>query len=814
MTNHPYKSLIAIGLFAHTFATASAAPLEFRSKAQDALMVLKEKGIILDVSLRGDRALTRWEMATILARLLSLNEANERQLLSKAELKQLEKGLQDLEPELSQLGVRLDGLEEKVDLLEQRVSDRERIRFKGKLVSVYAGASFSNNGRDRSGGAANSLEYDTIVGSTAASNPVPHAVQGIVPSIDLIKGRPWLNGTAMTTTLYLDIEADPDPDWLLNTRIYAYSSQGTQVLDSVYGGPAPYLANAFTGQPSSNGQSINRAPFTQMGLDRFQATHLPSGTTVTLGTFRPKYISTALFSGQVNPAAFEPRFLESYGFHVSGDQKISPNASLGWELFGTYLPDGNPPNTALNLSPYRNEAYGGSLQLNWGKLRTNFGYFRAASQASDGQFLANGLSNLVNGDTGQVNINWVNPAPFFASNLSNLSSAGLGSTSDQRPIPGLTGSDAAGGSFGPQGITLGGTQMEYRSENWSVRGEYAHSSYRPNRNSPYTSEGDLFRFGGSLELLDRKLQLSADYRHTDPNYDPMILSYPGTSAGLNPFRVYHRFPDFDQFWHLYSLHDTDQFPHNRQGLVASALWRYDDEGSLKLRYRAQTQVTTSLQDVRYQANQLGAGLPKVQVLGFSPGFFDVVFREYSPLSFDANLQPLEDRRGSVHAFGLDWNHHFSESPFSVELGYDQYHFFRPSGLTAALGGSQNQVDLVSSIGHLRLGYEVSKDLGLGLGYDFGQMRGHYDPLGVYNSYAIANGTTDFRNRDTFQHQPFIDAKWKISEKLTLDTDFRIIDSVDRVPESVFAGTPGGPFSLAHPFSYSGYQFRTKMEFSF
>lgn len=806
---------LALLLLLANVTAVTAAPLELRNTwAEDALRVLKEKGLMLDPSFKGDRAMTRWEVAMVLARLLSLQEQQQQQFLSKAEKDTLERLVLELKPELEGLGLRLDQLESQVEQLEARIVDKERVRFKGRLVNVFVGAAFFNTGQNASGGAPNSIGFEKGVGSTLTSNFVPHGVQGIVPSFDLIKGRPWLDGVGMTSTLYLDVEFEPDNDWYFLTRFYAFNSQGNSALNSVWGGPAPYLSNSFTGQPSANSQSISRQPFTNMGLDRLQAFHAPTGLTITLGTFRPKYISSQIFSGQVNPASFDPRFLESYGFQVTGEQKLSSKAKLGWEVFGTYLPDGNPPNPAVGLSPYRNEAYGGALEMNWGRWRTNLGYLHAASQASDGQVLGVGLSNLVNGGTGQVNINWVNPPGFFSGQLSKIGSGGIGSTSDQRPVPGLAGSDAAGGSFGPQGITLGGFQTEYRGADWFLRGDYSHSSYRPNRNSTYTSEGDLFRLGAGVDLFDRQLKLAVDYRYADPNYDPMILSYPGTSAGLNPFRVYHRLPDHDQFWHLYSLHDTDQFPHNRKGIVASLQWNYNDSDSIKLRYRDQTQVRTSLQDVRYQANSISPGTPAVAVLGFSPGFFDVIFREYSPLSFDANLQPREDQRGRLAAFGFDWRHKIEDSAFDLELSYDQYHFHRSSGLSASQGGSQNRVDLLSSIGHFRLGYQADSQWKMGLGYDFGLMRGHYDPFGVYNPYAISMNNIEFRNRDTWQHQPFVDANWKVNDQMTVDLDFRLIDTVDRVPTQVSPGTPGSPFSLAHPFQYQGYQFRTKLEFSF
>lgn len=791
----------------------AAAPLEEKNRqGLEALQVLREHGLLQGYEggqLKGDRSMTRWELAAVLARFLAAVQNRENLLLSKSELALVQSAVKDLQAELSGLGLRTQNLEEQVDRLDQRVTERERIRFKGQFIASLNAMSFSNTGQGRGGNGSTALDYGSVVGSTVASNLVPHGASGILPVVDLIRGRPLVNGTGYSSTLYLDVETEAASGWLVDARFYAYSAGGNNVVNQVWGAPAPYLSNSFTG-----GAVTDHSPFTNMGIDRVTLLHEESGTTVTLGTFRPRFISPQVYTGQVNPSVGDPRFLESYGIHATGEAKLSKDSSLGWEAFGTLLPDGNP--VQLGLQPYRDEGFGGALSYKWGGFTANASFLRAASQSSEGQPLVTGLSNLVNGGTGQVNLNWVNPPQYFAAQLATSGSAGIGSTSDKRPIPGTANSDQAGtkAGFGPQGITLGGAQLSYVGEGWNLRGEYDHSSYKSNRNSSYTAQGDLFGAGGGVQLLDSKLSLDVDYRHTDPTYDPMILVYPGTAAGLDPFRVYHRFPDFSEFWSLYSLHDTVQYTHNREGFVLGAKWAYDEESSLKLSYKTQTQVRTSLQDVRYDANELGPGLPNVKVLGFSPGFFDMVFREYSPLSFDAKLNPLEDQRGSVHSFSVDWHHQFGESPFDFEARYEQYHFFRPSVLSAGQGGSQNLVDLVAAVAHARLGYRASKEWGLGIGYEYGAQRGHYDPFGVYNSYAISNSDTTFRNRDSLQHQPFLDTTYNFSENLKLRGDFHLYKEIDRVPATVYAGMPGGPTSTAHPFAFDGYSIATRLEINF
>ena len=52
--------------------------------------------------------------------------------------------VKDLEPELSGLGLSDQNLEEQVDRLDQRVSERERIRFRGQCIAQVNSMSFFN----------------------------------------------------------------------------------------------------------------------------------------------------------------------------------------------------------------------------------------------------------------------------------------------------------------------------------------------------------------------------------------------------------------------------------------------------------------------------------------------------------------------------------------------------------------------------------------------------------------------------------------------------------------------------------------------
>lgn len=797
-------------------------------QASDALALLREWGVVEgypEGGFRGDRAVSRWEAATIVARTLAALESRHEPLLTRAQLEELNSLALAYRDELEALGVRVGNLEDQVERLDRRVEELSHITFSGRSITWVGAQSFTNRGQpasgfgpptDVSGFGPGAINYNSAVGSLVGANLLPHAPAGIVPVIDLVRGQPLTNGAGFASLLYLDTLIEPHPDWSAELRLYAYTSQGDALVDALWGITPPYLANPFTGNnPAGDPQGVSHVPYTQAGLDRLTLVHHPSGVTVTLGTFEPRFISPTVYLGQVNPIRRVPRVLESYGFQVTGDME-----PFGWEVFGTRLPDGQ---IGVTGPPYRPEALGGALTYSNEGWLVGGSFLRAADQFQGGGPLTVGQISRFNGLTGELYGDWVNPNGFFVNQLGGVGStavAGSGSTGDKRPVPGNANSDALGraNTFGPQGITLAGLSVEWSDEAWTAFGEYSFSDYKPNRNSSFSAHGDLFGAGLRRRFDDGRIELGAEYRSADATYDPFILTWPDSVAGglngVQPLRAYHRLPDHDQFWHMYSLHDTNRFPQNRRGWWLTGTWQYRPDGSVRLAYRDLEQVTTSLQDVRFLPGSLGPGTPNALVLGHSPGFIDVVFREYSPLSFDAGLNPLEDERGEIASFSVEASQVFTGTPWRLDLAYEVWNFDRPTSLPATLGGSQNRVDLTSSVGRFSVGHRFGDNLLLTLGYEQAVMKGHYDPFGTYNPYAFASGLVDFENRDTVQHMPFVEADWNVTADVKLNSELYLYNTVDHVPANVFPGLPNGSQATAHPFSWSGYRLGTTLEVSF
>lgn len=770
----------------------AAAPLEPRDRqAEDAVALLREWGVVEGYpqgGFRGDRAVSRYEAAAMVARALARLDAAGETLARREGLAGL---LDGLRPELEALGVRVDSVETATEALDARVAELERFAFSGRSVTRVMAQTFWNTGQPTSGG----FNYNAAVGSVAGSNFLPWLLPGVPNVRDYTNGRPLTNGTGFSSALLLDVLVRPSDEIEAELRLFGYTSQGDAVVDAVWGVTPPYLANSFTGNS------------TRMGLDHLRVSHEPTGLSLTAGAFLPSRISPTVYLGQPNPTVDAPAVLDSFGLLLEGEHD-----AFSWELFGTRLPDGNPGVGA----PYRSDALGAALRWREGPWLATLSLLRAGNQAPTGGPLTMGQIALFQAPPGRLYTDWVNPPGFFAGQLGPGQAAGAGSTSDVRPVPGAANSDAlsVASTFGPQGITLGSLGLEWAHEGWSLYGDFARSDYRPNRNADYNAIGHLWRLGVESRLAEETLTLQAEYRSTDPDYDPFLMAYPGTVAGVPLFRVYQRMPDWDMFWHGWTLHNTDAFPHNRKGVWLKGAWRYDPDGELTLKYRALEQVRTSLQDVRVPAGSLGAGIPNANVLGHSPGHLDFVFREYSPLSFTAGLQPLEDVRGYADSWGVQLRQAFPETPWRVEVAWEAWRFRRPSSLAPALGGSQNHVDLRSALGRLEVGYAATEEISLSAGLERGEVSGHYDPLGTYNPVAVARGSIDFTNWNTVQDIPFVEVSWDLSQDLTVGFGYRYYQTRDLVSADLFSGPPGGAGATAHPFSWSGQQFSTTVDVRF
>lgn len=863
--------------------------------AKDAVAALAAKGLVEgypDGTFKGDRAASRWEVAMIVARLLAKMEQEHATFATKAELDELRKLVEALREELTALGVRVTNLEENVERLDKRVTELERITFYGEINTRVVAQQVWNTGSGGQfstapGTTVPTLNYQQAVGAAtgaggvipagnvAAGLPFNPFIFGVLTATDWRGGRPFVTGTGFSTAALLGVRVKVSDDIDANAEFVAYSSQGDQAVDAYYGVTAPYLSNAFNGNTNaSNGtvgvQSANQTPYTRMTLDNLWLRHNPSKTELRLGALKDTRYDSITYVQQLNPNYYGPKYLNGFGMQVRGDVALDEEEDiiLKWEAMGTRVADGNsgiPAPFAPIVNPgtvgqgYFTHAEGGNVAVAFDEDRGigRINFLHIANEASGGAALQVGLIQVPN-----FTLNWVNPSGFFVNQLggaANQNVSGIGSVTDIRPIPGINlpglrpdgsiaafaalGLPIAGipnvGALGPQDQTSYGLTFNYTFDNeyvpW-IRAEYSHSDYKPQKNSAYKASGNAFRVGVGASFLDESLDVEANYLSVDARYDPFIIQIPQVEGISTPL---WRSPDFNYFNSMYSLHDTQVYPHNREGIRAALTWRFLPTGRISLDYGNLTQKQSSLQDVRFSAGSIAPGTPNVNVLGYSPGFIEPVFGGYHPLTFapaggNALATPREDNKGKMEHFGIvgGYKYLFDEENSNRGVlfsgGFRNYNWFRNSSMSTLLGGAaglaaenQNLVDVTNRGYRLAVDYDVTDDFTAGVGFTNVDIFGHLDPLGVYNGFAAASGNSRYTIIDINQKYPDLRLVWNIEENMTWGLDARYVWMQDNVDPRVFASPTNPNFNIAfgpqfgtHPYSWSGFQIASSFSFKF
>lgn len=806
--------------------------------AKDAVAALAAKGLVEgypDGTFKGDRAATRWEVAMIVARLLAKMEQAHATFATKAELDELRKLVNALREELDALGVRVTNLEEQVSRLDKRVTELERITFYGELDARATFQSFSNNGRIdndglRGGGGLPSgvsyNNYDALVGTLGGAS-LNMQTDGVLPVMDYRNGRALTNGTGFTARALLGLRIRVTDDIDAGAEFSAYSSQGDAVVDAYWGVQQPFLNSIWTqNQLGGGAQGLNNQPYTRMNLDNFWVIHNPSKTKLVIGAYNEDKIDNIIYAGQYNPSAFGNRFNDSYGFDLTGLHDIGDWGVVHWELMGSRLPDGIPAfSPGLAGFAYEPWIFGGSLALEFEGGFVKGNYARVIQEANAGVPLAAGGVSGVNGNgTGFAPLQWVNPPGFYAAQQSqfNQVNGGANTTVDNRPISGWApGADIAlSGNFGPQSMDSYGASAAYafdigEGDQIRIDGEWGHSVYRPNRNSSYDVDGDAFRVGVGVNLFDGDLDLAGEYVSVDATYDPFVLRYP--LAGVT------RLPNIHYFTNMYSLHDTEKYPHNREGFRLKGTWKFNERrGAIWGKLGFLDQKSTSLYNVRVTPGALGSGTPQGAILGMAPGFMDPVFAGFaSPLvyggtsasSFTANLAPLENPSGEHNQYAAGVTYKFDQPRIKLDLGFERNEYERNSGLSAGFGGSQNQVNLDITSIHGELGWEASDKWTIRGGADWVNIAGHYDPSGIWNSVAVATGSTTFDTVDSDQIIPFIGFDYDVSENTTWNMDLRYYDTTSNLNGGTTLATDAIG-NTQNPFDFSGFQVTTQFKVKF
>lgn len=800
--------------------------------ARDAVARLAEAGLLEgypDGTFKGDRASSRYEVALLVARLLQKAEQSQATFADKGQLELLRQLAQSLRQELEALGVRVENLEGEVGRIDERVQELERLTFYGSFESFTLTQTMVNRGGS-TGAGLNTLDYNDTVGASAGPALRPQ-VHGIIPVVDYRNGRALVNGVGFTALARLGVKARLDQDSEAGLELAAFSSQGNTLVDTYWGVSAPYLANAWTANNLNQGvaQGQNNQPFSRAVFDHAWYEHKPSKTRITLGYYEKLRMDRFIYVGQSNNNAFGPARFGGFGIQALGQWDLGQDQELKYELFTSRFGDGGNLYQGNN---YTHLVFGGDLNYRRGRADIQFNWVRFYDESPDSLPLT-GLDNITNvaylNSPGWSQTQWVNPPGHFANQRSAREIANTGAVQgvftpnvlDSRPVAGWNGNadNALGitqgaGNFGSQAQTTYGASARYwiplqeadGKEGIRLLGAFGHSDYKSNRNSSYISSGNLYRF--ELEgILDQgNLNFNLQAQSIDPNYNPALFN-----AALLGIRFVRPFNFIGRF----HLHDSGAYPQNRQGLLFKGDYSWADR-SFTVGWKAgvSQQTQTSLYDVRVRGGALGPAIPTHDVIGFAPGFFDPVFAGFahpniygpkSGNSFDANLSPLENPRGHMQEWGLYFKHKMDQPRLSFDLALERNTYRRDSALSAAQGGSQNQVDLKTDYARLGLAWTFRDDWTLRAGSEVVRALGHHDPGGLYNHIAVARGQTNFINMDSTQMIPYLGLDVQMSPTSSWSLDVAFYNTRDRVDQHIPTGTS---------FSWSGPQVSSSYKLTF
>ncbi len=109
--------------------------------AQQAIASLAADGLIegySDGKFKGDRPLTRYEMAVLVARVIAKVQANGAGYASKVDLDKLQKLIDALKDELDSLGVRVTNVEDALDALDKRTKQAQALQIHGDLYHNFS----------------------------------------------------------------------------------------------------------------------------------------------------------------------------------------------------------------------------------------------------------------------------------------------------------------------------------------------------------------------------------------------------------------------------------------------------------------------------------------------------------------------------------------------------------------------------------------------------------------------------------------------------------------------------------------------------
>ncbi|MBI2264994.1 MAG: S-layer homology domain-containing protein [Armatimonadetes bacterium] len=417
------------------------------------------------------------------------------------------------------------------------------------------------------------------------------------------------------------------------------------------------------------------------GIDNVWVSHGPSNTAFFAGAFLPKTIKGHLLQGEPNPIASGPQQLPLGGLDLVGT--ISGKIPVTVEVVAARLAQGSP--YSARLAGFQATGYlpKGSLGL---------AFIRA--------------SNSGGGAQGQI------------------------------PLPGnpWQGKGGLQAGAGPQEEDLWGLEWNHTlSPKLSLRVEFGASRYVPDRSGwmyDDRAEGRLLR--GTLSGQAGDFQWGVQFLSVDAAYDPFLLPYPvpPNIPVLVPYSTYYA--------NYYQLHDSREFPNNRQGI------------------RLNVTYPTRKGEIRGTVESLTQKDPSTAQNITRPGMVESLFP----------AMVASDSVGKIESSGLIWTHSLS-SAVVLSTSLLHYEIVRESALRA------DRMSLIQDNGILRLEWSPEETWKVFGGYQ----QIHY------------RGDAGIGSLDMIQWTPSLGARYALSPAASAEISFRWFTFQNRtLPQGNWHGT--------------------------
>lgn len=503
--------------------------------AYDAVQMLEEKGLVEgypDGLFKGDRAMTRYEMAMVVARVIAKLEQVQASIpeipdlsiyATKQDLEAIQSLLDEFRNELDALGVRVNNIEDSLGKLTARVEELERVKISGEFRSIATAIGVDEDQADGFGpgsvySGTNVVlgDFDRFSGSTLMSgvqyssalwpNSNPGYFYGTVPattgnlyphSVSGFAGKPEFalnEGFALTNKLTLTVTAKIADNVKAGGDLVAYSAFGDYQVYNNWGVVPQYNTLGAIAGMGPTSELDFQADLATLWFDADGDWDI----TGKMGNYNLHNVSSNLFYGVRNPFFgfydtdviplngynFHGRLYDTIDIEVFYAQDINTIANGQSGVWYLSDPIDAYTTTVGNYPNYRNHLQGvwagydtleDRLHIEGGLMRV---YEDAASAPS------NYITNSVD--------------PMLPATVGLLTSAA-------------------------QDQLMYGFKADYTfSGDWlTIYGEWDRTEYRASLQDNFSREGgNLFQIGGKGNLLDGDMEIYGEYVRTEANYDP------------------------------------------------------------------------------------------------------------------------------------------------------------------------------------------------------------------------------------------------------------------------------------------------------